>query len=66
MRTQFVHHREQASFLLENVNQLRMFREIIVVYHHKYKDHINALYQYADYFNFQAGGTHIHQYILKG
>ena len=59
MRTQFVPHREQSSSLLENANQL-VFREIIVVYRDKYKEHINTLYQYAEFLNFQTSGTHIY------
>lgn len=57
MRTQFVPHREQSSFPLENANQ---FGEIIVVCHDKYKEHINTLYQYAEFLNFQAGFTRIY------
>lgn len=60
MRTQFVPHREQSSFLLENANQLRLFGEMIVVYHDKYKGHINTLYQYAEFLNFQADCTRIY------
>ena len=66
MRTQFVPHREQSSFLLENANQLRLFREIIVVYRDKYEEHIHTLYQYAEFLNFQGGGTYIYHLILKG